>query len=118
MTFHKTLTRAHLHLFRKLLHLSATLCLPERKNIPVIIGGPGFNNKRITQEWLKLDGVNAIVGSEVDAYLADLIKDYFNRKDIRQYPGVFTKESIDADTTYIFREWIRFRCQTYRLSLG
>jgi anaerobic magnesium-protoporphyrin IX monomethyl ester cyclase len=76
----------------------------KKKNIPVIIGGPGFNNKRVTQEWLKLDGVNAIVGSEIDAFLADMIKDYFAKKDICKYPGVFTKDQPEADTSYIHKE--------------
>jgi radical SAM superfamily enzyme YgiQ (UPF0313 family) len=74
------------------------------KNIPVIIGGPGFNNKRVTQEWLKIDGVNAIVGSEIDGFMADLVKDFLHGKDIRKYPGVFTKEEKNADTSYIFKE--------------
>lgn len=75
----------------------------KEKNIPVIIGGPGFNNKRVTQEWLKIDGVNAIVGSEIDGFLSDLVKDFLNGEDIRKYPGVFTKAETDADTSYIFK---------------
>lgn len=76
----------------------------QSKNIPVIIGGPGFNNKRVTQEWLQLDGVTAIVGSEIDGFLADLVKDFFAQKDILKYPAVFTKAETNADTTYIFKE--------------
>ncbi|HYG20219.1 MAG TPA: radical SAM protein [Ohtaekwangia sp.] len=73
------------------------------KGIPVIIGGPGFNNKTVTREWLGLEGVDAIVGSEVDHYLADLVRDYLDGKEITHYPGVFTKQQRDPDTSYIFK---------------
>lgn len=73
-------------------------------NIPMIIGGPGFNNISVAQEWLTLKGVNAIVGSEIDNFLADLINDFLAKKDISSYPGVYSKENSKPDTSYIFKE--------------
>ena len=78
--------------------------LLKEHNIPMIIGGPGFNNKSVAQEWLNLDGVDAIVGTEIDSFLGDLVKDFLAGKNISNYPGVFTKSENDPDTSHVFKK--------------
>lgn len=73
-------------------------------DIPLIIGGPGFNNKKVTNEWLNLLGVNAIVGVEIDSFFTELINDFFGGKSLDKYPGVFTSKNIDPDTSYVFNK--------------
>ncbi len=70
----------------------------------MIIGGPGFNNKSIASEWLKLKSVKAIVGAEVDGFLSDLITSYFNGESISKYPGVFTAEQPSPKNDYIYQD--------------
>lgn len=74
-----------------------------RLNIPVIIGGPGFNSPENASLFLKLPGVKSVVGSEVDENLGDLLKDFFGGKDIKQYPGVNTPSHIAKPTEYVFK---------------
>lgn len=72
------------------------------KNIPMIIGGPGFNNESVANEWMKLEGVDAIVGAEIDSFLVDMVKDFFGGKDITKYPGVLTKGQTKMAPSHVF----------------
>lgn len=74
------------------------------KNIPLVIGGPGFNNQSVSEEWIKLPGVDVIVGAEVDSFLADMINDFFNGNDITKYPGVLTKGQKDITPPHVFED--------------
>lgn len=86
-------------------YICQKLCLfLKAKRIPVIIGGPGFNNVKVAREWTRLEGLDAIVGSEVDNFLPRLVDDFIKGKDISSYPGVFTKAGTASDTSYVFTD--------------
>jgi radical SAM superfamily enzyme YgiQ (UPF0313 family) len=57
--------------------------------IPVLLGGPFFNLSKVTQEWLTIEGITAIVGGEVDFTLPDIVKTLLQGKDLSQHQGVF-----------------------------
>jgi len=57
--------------------------------IPVLLGGPFFNLKKVTKEWLSIEGVTAIVGAEVDFTLSDIVTTLLHNGDLSQHAGVF-----------------------------
>lgn len=57
--------------------------------IPVLLGGPFFNIANVTQEWLEIEGVTAIVGGEVDFTVADIVDTLLKGGDLSQHQGVF-----------------------------
>ncbi|MCK5901700.1 MAG: radical SAM protein [Cocleimonas sp.] len=57
--------------------------------IPVLLGGPFFNLNQVTQQWLSIEGIDAIVGGEVDFTLPDMVKTLLNKGDLSQHKGVF-----------------------------
>ena len=72
--------------------------------VPVIIGGPAFNDLNHVVQFVAIDGVNYVVGSEIDAYLGDLLKDFFAREDVFKYPGVYSKDKHNTVNEYIFKK--------------
>lgn len=76
----------------------------QENNIPLIIGGPAFNVKTHAQKWIEMEGVNALVGVEADEFINPMLRDFFDGKDIASYPGVFTKQKSDADTSFVFKK--------------
>ncbi len=87
----------HYHVCKEIAQLANT------RNIPVIIGGSAFNIKEHAQKWIQLEGVAALAGVEVDEFLGQMIKDFLDGKDISSYPGIFTKECLEQDTSYVFK---------------
>ncbi|HIO92543.1 MAG TPA: B12-binding domain-containing radical SAM protein [Leucothrix mucor] len=57
--------------------------------IPVLLGGPFFNISNVTNEWLEIEGITAIVGGEVDFTVADIVDTLLNKGDLSQHKGVF-----------------------------
>lgn len=43
-----------------------------RRGVPVVLGGPVFNDPRIAADWSALEGITHVFGGEADDYLADL----------------------------------------------
>ncbi|MEL7004716.1 MAG: radical SAM protein [Bacteroidota bacterium] len=76
----------------------------KERNIPLIIGGPGFNNKSVAQEWMKLEGVDVIVGAEIDGFLVNLVNDFFAGRDITKYPGVLTRGQTSSTPSHVFTD--------------
>ncbi|PWQ93897.1 B12-binding domain-containing radical SAM protein [Leucothrix arctica] len=62
----------------------------KKQGVPVLLGGPFFNLDRVTKQWLGLEGINAIVGGEVEFELVDIVKDMLAGKDLSDHEGVFT----------------------------
>lgn len=61
----------------------------QRANVPVLLGGPAFNQARIADEWRSIPGVAAVVGGEVEGYVAELVRDAIARRDLARHPGAF-----------------------------
>jgi radical SAM superfamily enzyme YgiQ (UPF0313 family) len=68
----------------------------KEKGIPVLLGGPFFNLDRVTKQWLGLEGINAIVGGEVEFELVNIVKELIAGKDLSGRAGVFTLNSTSA----------------------
>jgi radical SAM superfamily enzyme YgiQ (UPF0313 family) len=61
----------------------------KKANIPVLLGGPFFNLPKVTNEWLNIKGIDAIVGGEVDFTLPDIVHTLLEQGDLNQHKGVF-----------------------------
>lgn len=57
--------------------------------VPVLLGGPAFNQPRIADEWRSIPGVAAVVGGEVESYVAELVRDVIAERDLTRHPGAF-----------------------------
>ena len=62
--------------------------IAKSKNIPVVIGGPYFNQTEIAGKWLKIPGLSAIFGGEPENNLLDIIAAVVDRKDTSEIPGL------------------------------
>lgn len=60
--------------------------------IPLLLGGPYFNQKAVTEQWIDMEGVTAIFGGEADFVLSELVDDLINRRDLKRHPGIFQRE--------------------------
>ena len=60
-------------------------------DIPMLLGGPFFNLSKVSNEWINIEGVTAIVGAEVDRTLPSLLEDLLAKRSLTSHPGVFTK---------------------------
>ena len=72
--------------------------LAAKHGIPVLLGGPVFNIERITEEWLQVPGITALIGGEVDRTLPDLVRDTIAGKDLLKYEGVFYPDGRRSPT--------------------
>lgn len=61
----------------------------KKAGIPVLLGGPFFNLPNVTNEWLDIRGIDAIVGGEVDFMLPDIVNTLLEKGDLTQHKGVF-----------------------------
>ena len=68
----------------------------EAEGIPVLLGGPFFNLNRVTEQWLSLPGIAAIVGGEVEFELPQMVKALLAGDSLKGHAGVFTKDSDDS----------------------
>jgi len=72
----------------------------QQAGIPVLLGGPFFNLEDVTKEWLKIEGITAIVGAEVDFTIADIVQTLLQKGDLGQYQGVYTPDSKAPQMAY------------------
>ena len=57
--------------------------------VPMLLGGPMFNNEQVAREWLDIPGLTAVVGAEVDLSLPELVATAVDRGPLEQHEGVF-----------------------------
>jgi radical SAM superfamily enzyme YgiQ (UPF0313 family) len=74
-----------------------------KEGIPVIIGGPAFNDQKHVNQFVSIPGVSYVVGSEIDDYLGKLLVDFFDNKNIFGYPGVYSNAKNEVKGNYIFK---------------
>lgn len=60
--------------------------------IPLLLGGPYFNQKRVTEKWIDIPGVTAIFGGEADFVLPEIVSDLVRSRDLKRHPGIFKRE--------------------------
>lgn len=58
------------------------------KNVPVLLGGPMFNQPRTVEAWRDLPGLAAIVGGEMDTTIADIVRAIARGDDLLEHEGV------------------------------
>lgn len=61
----------------------------KRHGIPLLLGGPYFNQQEVTKEWLKIDGVDYIFGGEADYVMPQLAKALIKKSGLESIKGVF-----------------------------
>lgn len=71
--------------------LCAEICAICRANdIPVIIGGPYFAQREVIAEWIKVEGLTALIAGEVELELPQIVTALINRQCLEAYAGVIT----------------------------
>jgi len=71
----------------------------ERAGVPVLLGGPAFNQPRIADEWRSIPGVVAVVGGEVELSLSEMVRDAIERRDLARHAGVFLPDGRTGPTS-------------------
>lgn len=59
-----------------------------QRGIPVVLGGPVFNDPRIAEEWSRIAGLTHVFGGEADEHLVDLCNAVIEGR-TPEGPGVF-----------------------------
>lgn len=95
------LLSAYLQHFEVVKQISA-LCA--RRGIPVLLGGPMFNVSVTAQLWSRLPGVTAVVGSEVDRQLPDMVQALCSGGDLLHFPGVVLADGRNSGQAPPLRE--------------
>lgn len=65
--------------------------LAHRKGIPVLLGGPAFNQPSVSEDWIDIPGVTAIFGGECDLIVQDVVSATIGGQDLSGIPGIFLK---------------------------
>ena len=73
-------------LYRHVVADMASTCAEH--GIPVIIGGPYFNDPEIAKGWLSLPGVSAVVAAEPEDFIVPLVQAAADGKPLDKFPGV------------------------------
>ena len=61
--------------------------------VPMLIGGPYFAQPEVRSEWLGIKGLSALVGGEVDPFLAELVRTLIDKEPLDRFPGVWSDAS-------------------------
>lgn len=62
--------------------------LTKQAGIPLMLGGPVFNNPEITETWRRIPGLQAIFGGEADLSLPRLVAAAIDGADLLSFPGI------------------------------
>jgi radical SAM superfamily enzyme YgiQ (UPF0313 family) len=68
--------------------------LAQQAEIPVLLGGPAFNDKQVVQQWIDLQGITGIFAGEADLLIADLVTAMIQQQDLTPFAGLFLKSNI------------------------
>lgn len=75
--------------------MAAVICArAKEQGIPVLLGGPFFNVKDVTEQWLDIEGVTAIFGGEPEFVLSQLVDDMLHNRDLSLHLGIFSKANF------------------------
>lgn len=64
----------------------------KRQNIPLLLGGPYFNQPKVAERWLQIDGVNFVFGGEADFIVPQLANALISGKGLNDIQGIFRKD--------------------------
>ena len=72
--------------------------------IPLVVGGPGFNDLSKMEMWLSLKGMTAIVATEAESFVVELVTNLLEGKPIHDFPGVFQQGSTPKEIDFILTD--------------
>lgn len=72
--------------------------IAQQVGIPVLLGGPAFNNEKVVKEWVDLSGVTAIFGGEAELVVTELVDAIVENKNLEQFEGLFSKQTQQAQS--------------------
>lgn len=78
--------------------------LAAKQGIPLLLGGPVFNFKHTADAWLKVPGLSAIVGTEVDLCLPEIVTAAIRGEDLLRFSGVLLPNGIRSAPSLPLRE--------------
>jgi anaerobic magnesium-protoporphyrin IX monomethyl ester cyclase len=78
--------------------------LAKAAGVPMLLGGPMFNLEGTSEAWRSLPGLTAIVGSEVDLTIPDIVRVLTEGGDLLQFPGVLMPDGSRSKTAPPFRD--------------
>lgn len=62
--------------------------LAAAQRVPLLLGGPMFNQPETAEAWRSIAGLTALVGAEADLSVPDIVAAVVEGADLRQFPGV------------------------------
>jgi anaerobic magnesium-protoporphyrin IX monomethyl ester cyclase len=64
----------------------------KRQDIPLLLGGPYFNQSKVAERWLEIDGVDIVFGGEADFIIPQLAEALITGEGLKEIQGLFRKE--------------------------
>jgi len=105
--------------------------LAAERGIPVLLGGPAFNQDVTAGAWLSIPGVQAVVGGEVDLILPQIVEAVVTKQDLLRFDGVFLPDGRRSGSAPPLREldtipvpdftdfpWDRYRMRVIPMMTG
>jgi anaerobic magnesium-protoporphyrin IX monomethyl ester cyclase len=68
--------------------VSALGSLSRRYGVPLLLGGPMFNQVEVSDAWRSVPALSAIVGAEADLSVADIVDAVCNGEDLLRFEGI------------------------------
>lgn len=105
--------------------VKAIASLAAAKRVPLLIGGPMFNQPAVARAWAGIAGVRAVIGGESDLTLPEIVKAAIEGGDLLQFDGIFLPNGVSSSPAQPLRELDRspipdysdFPWHRYRLPL-
>jgi len=105
--------------------VKAIAAIAAEKDVPLLVGGPMFNQPAVARAWSGIDGLNAIIGSESDLAIPEIVKAAIEGGDLLQFDGVYLPNGSSSSPAQPFRDLDRtpipdysdFPWHRYRLPL-
>jgi radical SAM superfamily enzyme YgiQ (UPF0313 family) len=78
--------------------------LARRHGVPVLLGGPMFNQPETAEAWRTIPGVTAVVGVEADTVVPDLVTAVCEGRSLSGFDGVVTSDGSRSAPAGPFRQ--------------
>ena len=72
--------------------------LAAARGTPFIVGGPAFSHPEVRAEWLRIQGLTALVAAECETILPELVRAAARGQDLTRFPGVATPARPRVET--------------------
>ena len=58
------------------------------KQVPVLLGGPMFNNSAAAEAWRQIPGLHGVVGAELDLGISEVVSAVCKGESLKGFPGI------------------------------